>query len=72
MRRGEIQQVYVLSAGRARLRTIQTGLSNWDRTEITKGLRQGESVVVSLEAKGLKDGVQVRRIGQGRSQEVAY
>jgi len=72
MRRGEVQQVYVLSAGRARLRTIQTGLSNWDRTEITKGLSQGEAVVVSLEVKGLKDGVRVRRMGQGRSQEVAY
>jgi HlyD family secretion protein len=72
MRRGDIQQVYVLTAGRARLRTIQTGLSNWERTEITGGLRRGESVVVSLEAKGLKDGVQVRRQGQGRSEKVAY
>lgn len=72
MRRSEVQQVYVLSAGRAHLRTIQTGLSNWERTEVTQGLRQGESVVVSLETKGLKDGVRVRRAGQGRSQEVAY
>jgi HlyD family secretion protein len=72
MRRGEVQQVYVLTAGRARLRTIQVGLSNWERTEVKKGLRQGESVVVSLEKKGLEDGVLVRRVGQGRSQKVAY
>ena len=72
MRHGDIQQVYVLTAGRARLRTIQTGLSNWERTEVTGGLRRGELVVVSLETKGLKDGVQVRRHGQGRSEKVAY
>jgi HlyD family secretion protein len=72
MRRGDTQQVYVLTAGRARLRTIQTGLSNWERSEVTNGLRRGESVVVSLEAKGLIDGVQVRRQGQGRSEQVAY
>jgi HlyD family secretion protein len=72
MRKGEVQQVYVLVAGRARLRTIQTGLSNWERTEVTRGLRRGESVVVSLEQKGLRDGVQVKRAGQGRSQKVAY
>jgi HlyD family secretion protein len=72
MRRGDIQQIYVLNAGRARLRTVQTGLSNWERTEITKGLHPGESVVISLEAKGLKDGVLVRRQGQGRSEQVAY
>jgi HlyD family secretion protein len=72
MRRGEVHQVYVLTAGRARLRTIQTGLSNWERTEVTGGLHRGETVVVSLEAKGLKDGVQVHRQGQGRSEKVAY
>lgn len=72
MRKGDVHQVYVLTAGRARLRTIQTGLSNWERTEITSGLRRGESVVVSLEKKGLEDGVLVRRAGQGRSQKVAY
>jgi len=72
MRRGDVQQVFVLTAGRARLRTIQTGLSNWERTEVTGGLRRGDLVVVSLETKGLKDGVQVRRQGQGLSEKVAY
>jgi HlyD family secretion protein len=72
MRRGDVQQVYVLTAGRARLRTIQTGLSNWDRTEVTGGLRRGEMVVVSLETEGLKDGVMLRRQGQGLAEKVAY
>ena len=53
------QQVYVFNADEKilELRDIETGLSNWDHTEIIKGLKQGEQVVVSIDRKGIADGV---------------
>jgi len=42
-------------------RAIKTGLSNWVWTEVTGGLLQGEEVVVSLERKGVADGVDAVR-----------
>jgi HlyD family secretion protein len=63
MRKGDRQQVYVILAGRARLRDLQVGLSNWERSEVLEGLRDGEAVVISLGEKGLKDGVKVRTPG---------
>ena len=38
-------------------RTIETGLSNWEWTEVTRGLREGETVVVSVDRKGVEPGV---------------
>jgi HlyD family secretion protein len=38
-------------------RRIQTGLSNWEFTEVRSGLSEGERVVTSLERAGVKDGV---------------
>ncbi len=72
MRRGDRQQVYVVSAGRARLRTIRSGLTNWERTEVIEGLREGERIVVSLQAPGLADGVEVALEGAGESGRAAY
>jgi len=37
-------------------RKIKTGLNNWEWTEITDGLEQGEIVVTSVERDGVKDG----------------
>jgi HlyD family secretion protein len=72
MRRGEVSQVYVLEGGFARLRSIKTGMTNWDRTQVLDGLREGDHVIVSLETRGLKDGVRVRASGTTSSQRVAY
>ena len=41
-------------------REVAKGAAGRDRTEITKGLRADESVITSLEAKGLSDGKRVR------------
>jgi len=38
-------------------REIQTGLSNWDQTEVTSGLKEGELVVLSLDREGVEAGV---------------
>jgi len=43
-------------------RTVQVGLSNWDNTQVVKGLKEGESVVISTDKPGLEDGVRVKVI----------
>jgi HlyD family secretion protein len=40
-------------------RTVQTGLSNWDNTQVVDKLQEGDSVVVSTDRPGLKDGLRV-------------
>jgi HlyD family secretion protein len=40
-------------------RRIGTGLSNWEFTEVTSGLNQGDQVVLSLERAGVKPGAKV-------------
>jgi HlyD family secretion protein len=42
--------------GRLREREIETGLSNWDQTQVTGGLSAGELVVTSLDREGVEDG----------------
>lgn len=41
-------------------RTVQTGLSNWNFTEIISGLNEGDRVVVSLDQEGVKAGAHVQ------------
>jgi HlyD family secretion protein len=41
-------------------RTVTTGLANWDRTEITSGLNEGDRIVLSLDQAGVKAGVRVQ------------
>jgi len=37
-------------------REIETGISNWDQTEVTSGLKEGELVVLSLDRPGVEAG----------------
>ena len=55
-------RVYVYQPQDQRLRekTVQTGLSNWDNTEVSEGLQEGETVVISTDRPGLKDGARVK------------
>jgi len=59
-------RVYVYDSRKGRLesRTIQPGLSNWDRTEVAKGLQPGELVVLSIDQPGLKDGIAAKTAGE--------
>lgn len=41
-------------------RAVETGLSNWDYTEITSGLGDGELVVLSIDREGVTDGARAR------------
>ncbi len=62
------KQVYVVNARSvkpgstavARLRPVEIGETNWSFTEIVKGLSQGDVVITTPEAEGLKEGVKVK------------
>jgi HlyD family secretion protein len=52
----EGNRLLVLEDGRLRERRVRTGLSNWQLTEVLGGLREGETVVLSVERKGVAAG----------------
>src|SRR5574340_812248 len=52
--------LYRLSDGVLEERTVETGLANWEYTEIASGLNEGDRVVMSLDQAGVKAGVRVR------------
>ena len=58
--RGAHRSVYVVADGKAHLRSVEVGLSNWDKSEIVSGVTVGEEVVATLNAKDFEDGVAVR------------
>ncbi|MBI5429022.1 MAG: efflux RND transporter periplasmic adaptor subunit [Nitrosomonadales bacterium] len=41
-------------------RAVTTGLANWEQTEITGGLNEGDQIVMSLDRAGVKAGVRVQ------------
>jgi RND family efflux transporter MFP subunit len=53
------QVVYVVENGVAAERAVQTGLTNGHEVEITKGLSQGDQVVVSGQTQ-LAEGIAVK------------
>jgi len=52
-------RVFVVEEGRVAERHVETGLRNWDWTEIREGLQPGERVVSSLESADVRPGVAV-------------
>ena len=61
VRKGQVEQVYVVENGVAKARLVTTGARMGDKLEVLTGLRAGESVVTAPPA-GLQDGspVEVR------------
>jgi RND family efflux transporter MFP subunit len=55
VRRGQLEAVYVVAGGAARMRLVRTGASAGDRIELRSGVRDGEQVV-SDGADALVDG----------------
>jgi HlyD family secretion protein len=53
-------RVLVLAGEVLEERTVETGLSNWEFTEVRSGLRRGERVVTSLERPGVAAGARAR------------
>jgi HlyD family secretion protein len=54
-------KVYVFVGDKLRLREIESGLSNWQRTEIRSGLSEGEWVLISSSQSNLSDGMPATR-----------
>ena len=52
--------IFQKETGQLTLREVETGLSNWEFTEVTAGLREGEQVVSSTDREGIGDGVAVQ------------
>ncbi|MDO9227706.1 MAG: efflux RND transporter periplasmic adaptor subunit [Pseudomonadota bacterium] len=50
-------KVLLLKEGVLSEHAVGTGLANWQHTEITRGLKAGDQVVISLEKEGVKAGV---------------
>lgn len=50
------ERVFVLLNGVLEEREINRGLANWEHTEITAGLAEGELVVISVDREGVADG----------------
>lgn len=59
VRSGQLEEVYVVDSGAARMRLVRTGRSADDRIELVSGLRDGEEVVIDT-ADPLVDGQPVR------------
>jgi HlyD family secretion protein len=51
--------VYDEAAGTIALRPVETGLSNWEYTQIVFGLAAGDRVVSSIDREGVRDGAKV-------------
>jgi len=64
LQEGKQVLVYQPAKGTLEARIVSIGLSNWEQTEITSGLKEGEQVVLSLDQLGVKAGAQVRPIAE--------
>ncbi len=58
-RRGEQWNVYVIEAGRARLRPVKIGRTSGTETELLEGLKEGEEVIL-YPGDRIKDGLHVK------------
>lgn len=60
MLEGKRVLLYRISDGVLEERVVATGLANWEYTEITAGLNEGDQIVVSLDQAGVKAGARVQ------------
>jgi len=56
--------VFDEAGGTVSARTIRTGASNWQHTEVLDGLQAGDRVVTNPDADGLADGVPARQVSE--------
>jgi HlyD family secretion protein len=52
-------KVLVAVSGRLEERTIKTGLKNWQYTQVTDGLKEGDLVVTARDSQAVKAGARV-------------
>ena len=53
----ENRRLFVLDDGKIEARDVLVGITNWRWAEIIEGVKSGESVVTSIDADGLANGV---------------
>jgi HlyD family secretion protein len=53
--------VFIVDGNIIRKRVVETGLANWERTEILSGVSESDKVVVPLSSEELKDGMRINR-----------
>jgi HlyD family secretion protein len=63
----EGKRVLVYKEGILEERTVTTGLANWEQTEITAGLVEGDKIALSLDQPGVKTGAKV--VGRDSSRQ---
>ncbi|WP_243382765.1 efflux RND transporter periplasmic adaptor subunit [Geothrix alkalitolerans] len=61
-------KVLVLAGGRLTERAVQTGLRNWQFTEVLAGLAAGDRVVTVRDSPAIRAGVRARAQAQGQDQ----
>jgi HlyD family secretion protein len=54
------EYLYVIEDGRAVRRDVTPGIGNWNATEITSGVEEGEQIITSISLTDLQDGVPVK------------
>ncbi len=68
IRAGDSDAVYVIAGGKARLRRVRAGQSNFDSTQVLSGLKQGERVAVTgVDKLSDRVGVRVTRTKEKRN-----
>ncbi len=63
---GDTVFVFQPDDGTLQKRTIKTGMSNWDWTEVASGLKEGELVVTSVDRDGVTDGASATREAESK------
>ncbi len=54
--------VFVKKGSAAKLISVETGQFNWNFTEITSGIKEGDTVIINPDAQGLADGRRVKEM----------
>ena len=57
---GDSVLLYHADTHKLEQRSIKTGISNWDYTEVLTGLKAGDRIVASLERAGVKASIVVK------------
>jgi HlyD family secretion protein len=67
VRVGEPPSVLLLDPGSGLIeaREIETGISNWERTQVTGGLAAGDQVILSIDREGVEEGARGVAEGSG-------
>ncbi|MBI3378346.1 MAG: efflux RND transporter periplasmic adaptor subunit [Nitrospirae bacterium] len=52
--------IFIKKCSTAKLIPVETGQFNWNFTEITSGVKEGDTVIINPDAQGLADGRRVR------------